>query len=133
MDPASADSAGRVLILVVEDDEDIRAVLEMALSEQHDVISAAAGEEALELLRVRTPSVVLLDWTLPDMTGDDFIEEARARPGHSALVPIVVVSGRSDVVARARASGSLVCPKPCGIPELLSAIQRALSEAPRRS
>jgi response regulator NasT len=59
-------------ILVVDDDDSIRATLKTLLeAEGFDVIAeAGAGSEAVELVRLRRPGVVVLDWKLPYMAGD---------------------------------------------------------------
>ena len=58
------------LILVVDDEEDIRDLLVFNLKrEGYDTIEAADGVEALEQVRVHRPSLILLDVMLPRMDG----------------------------------------------------------------
>ena len=66
-------------ILVAEDEESIRWVLERACSQHgHAVTAVATGTEALHLLQERSFDVALLDIKMPDLTGLDVLSQARA-------------------------------------------------------
>ena len=65
-------------ILVAEDDDDIRSVFEMVLGESYDIRSASTASHALSLAAAWTPDVVLLDWTLPDASGEEVVRRLRA-------------------------------------------------------
>ncbi|HKQ70658.1 MAG TPA: response regulator [Polyangiaceae bacterium] len=119
----------RPLVLVAEDDEDIRSVFEMVLAERYDVKCAATGAEALAIAAVSRPAVVLLDWTLPDASGGDVAAGLRAIRPDFAKLPIVIVSGTSTVKTLAARIGAVPCPKPCDVNQLMSAIERALDPA----
>lgn len=85
--------AGRLLL--VEDDADARATMKMALEDQDiDVVEAADGIEALVEAAKQPPTVVLLDLTLPRLSGQEFMTAYRQIPGRHA--PVVVVSGARD-------------------------------------
>lgn len=77
-------------ILIVEDDEAVRKVIEKLLrGRDRDLRGAGAGWEALAVLREQRPDLIVLDFFLPDMVAVSFISEARKIcPG----VPIVIVS-----------------------------------------
>jgi DNA-binding response OmpR family regulator len=114
-------------VLLAEDDEDIRSVFEMVLSEHFDISCAATGAEALHLAQSWTPDVILLDWTLPDASGEEVVRKLRAMPPDVAALPIVVVSGASTVKTLAARIGAVPCPKPCDVDQLLAAIELALT------
>lgn len=82
-------------ILLVEDDPDIREVTAEILRESgYDVQEAEDGQGALEQL-LRMPSVpclVLLDLSMPVMTGQELLKQLRQTPRFENL-PVVVVSG----------------------------------------
>ena len=60
----------RPLLLVVEDDSDLRGVVALALRNYgYEVKEAGTGYEALRLIGVRAPDAVILDLGLPDMDG----------------------------------------------------------------
>jgi CheY-like chemotaxis protein len=113
-------------VLLTEDDEDVRSVFETVLGDRYDLMLAESGEQALALARGRRPDVVLLDWTLPDVTGAEFLQRLRALgPGFPEL-PIVVVSGTTSLREIARSVGAIACPKPCDVEQLTKAIEHAL-------
>lgn len=84
-------------VLVVEDDEGIRHLLQEWLSaEDHLVDGVRTAEEALGEVRHCRPDVVILDLGLPHMDGRAFVAALRQDPRLTDL-PIVLVSGRDDV------------------------------------
>lgn len=79
-------------ILVVEDNEDLRALFRDALSAAgFDVTEAGDGLQALQRLHNDLPDLVVLDLRLPMLSGVDVHESIRSRD-----VPIVVVSGSPE-------------------------------------
>lgn len=118
-------------VLVVEDEEQIRAVLCEALSmEGHDVQSVADGAEALALLGHWSPDVVLLDLMMPIMDGRQFLAE-RTRQGLARDARVVIVSAaRQTRVDDAEAHGvAAVVPKPFDLDLLLETVARAARSA----
>jgi DNA-binding response OmpR family regulator len=103
-------------VLVVEDDEGVRAFLTAVLQSQgYRVIAAGSGEEALQLLGAEPAQLAVLDVTLPGMDGFAVAEELEPD------VPVIIVTG-DPVGAYARTQGRTarfqVLPKPVA-PELL--------------
>jgi EAL domain-containing protein (putative c-di-GMP-specific phosphodiesterase class I)/DNA-binding response OmpR family regulator len=95
-------------VLVVEDDQDVRAGMCQALREASFLtIEAGTGEEALEVLESVQPAVVVLGMRMPGISGLDVIRLLRLRPTTDAL-PILLVtgSGDRDTVLRALAAGA---------------------------
>jgi serine/threonine protein kinase len=85
-------------ILVIEDDDTLRTVLEMGLtSEGYRVLVAGNGREGLLLAAEEAPHLVLLDVTLPGLNGFDVCRELRHR-GFNA--PIMMVTGKTEEVDR---------------------------------
>lgn len=85
-------------VLVVDDDEDIREVLEALIQRWgYAVATAGTGRQALDTLRAEheLPGLVLLDLTMPDMSGWAVRDEMLADP-RLAEVPVVVLSGMAD-------------------------------------
>jgi CheY-like chemotaxis protein len=122
--------AARQRVLLADDDDDVRSVFEIVLAETYEVRTAATGAETVILARSWQPDVLLLDWTLPDATGEEIVEILRARESGCEALPIVVVSGDATVKEIAQRIGAVACPKPCAVDELMAAIERAL-EKPR--
>jgi two-component system, OmpR family, phosphate regulon response regulator PhoB len=85
------------VVLVVDDDDDIRAVLRDLLGDQgYLVVEASTGGEAVEFCAGQQPDLVLLDLGLPDMSGLDVLVELR----EASSAPIIVLSGRSGEADR---------------------------------
>jgi CheY-like chemotaxis protein len=88
------------LILLIEDDDDLREV-EVGILERAGfrVASAREGGEALQLVEREMPKVIFLDMRMPGMDGWAFAREFRARHDHSA--PIVVITAAASAEKRA--------------------------------
>ncbi len=97
---AAADKDNRTVVLVVDDDPDIRLALEMLLGyEGYGVWTAKDGEEALARLEAeaqkgRRPGVVLTDLKMPRLDGLGLLERIRAR---SDGPPVILISGHGDI------------------------------------
>jgi DNA-binding response OmpR family regulator len=117
----------RPLILLAEDDDDVRDVFEMVLADHYDVVCAETGEQALSRAHEHRPDVVLLDWTLPDLAGDEVVRRLREAAPPVSSAAIVLVTGSSSVEALAQRLNVVACPKPCDVEHLLSAIRQALA------
>jgi CheY-like chemotaxis protein len=84
-------------VLVVDDLEDNRAVLERRLTRrQHHVVTAASGEAALRLLREASFDLVLLDVLMPDVDGFEVLERMKADPG-TRDIPVIMISALDDL------------------------------------
>ncbi|MBI5432561.1 MAG: sigma-54-dependent Fis family transcriptional regulator [Planctomycetes bacterium] len=92
--------AERITVLVVDDEGDVRASLEMVLQyEGYDVWTARGGEEALARLTReeqggKTAAVVLCDVKMPRMDGLETLEKLLARPAAPA---VIMISGHGDI------------------------------------
>ena len=87
-------STARPLVLIADDEPDIRRFLRMQL-EDVDVIEAADGAEALDLAKQRQPQLVLLDQMMPEMDGIEAC--ARIRANHTTRgTAIIILTARAD-------------------------------------
>ena len=90
-------------ILYVDDDPILREFASVNLSgEQASVALAADGIEALEQLRGVLPDIMVLDLEMPQMDGFEVLARLRDDPAWAGL-PVIVATGREDVVAIDRA------------------------------
>jgi CheY-like chemotaxis protein len=81
------------VILVVDDDGPILVLMRNLLKEfGFQAVTAATGPEAIDAARQQQPALVLLDWNMPGMTGDQVIRTLRGEPGLDKL-PILILSG----------------------------------------
>lgn len=79
-------------ILLVDDDSDIRALLGGFLSEEgYHVHTAQDGRHALRLLETLQPDLILLDYKMPGMNGQQFLAE-RAGQVRLQCIPVVILS-----------------------------------------
>ena len=110
-------------ILVIDDEAQIRRLLEIALeSKGWEVFSASCAEEGLDSARADKPDVILLDLNLPDLSG----VAALARLREWSTVPVIVVSVRDaeeDIVALLDAGADDYVTKPFYTNVLVSRIQ----------
>ncbi len=97
-------------VLHIEDQPDIQTILRLMLqaTKQFKVDGAATGEAGLALAEDVKPDVILLDYTLPDLTGDQILEKLRANPA-TAQIPVIMLTALTDNmdVQRCRAFGAL--------------------------
>ena len=116
-------------VLVIEDDPTIRRLIVESLADSGiDVLAAVDGTHALRSALAVPPSVVVLDLSLPEMDGADFVERWRTRHPEALGVPIVVVSGRQDAGEIATKLGATqLFKKPFMVDELVRVVSRALN------
>lgn len=110
-------------VLVVEDDDDVLGLIADVLRDRgHTVHCARDGNDALKRLGERGFELILLDLTLPDMSGDEFLE-LRERTPHLATIPVVILSGSDDAYAFGEGRKIPVLRKPFRASELLSLVE----------
>ncbi len=123
---ASIPSVTVVIILIVDDESDIRqAVAEVLSYEGYQVIDACDGAEALVKARAYHPELVLLDLMMPRMNGWQFREAQKHDPDVSKI-PVVVLSalGPDGLDAEGYVG------KPFDADELVTAVRRYASPPP---
>ena len=120
----------RSTILVVDDQIDLRDAIAVLLDvEGYDVADAENGRDALQYLQTHANvAAIVLDLAMPVMDGWQFLAERRKDPMLSDI-PIIVVTGVSDVRRRQRELGDVtVLGKPFHFDELIRELRRALEE-----
>jgi len=96
---AGASSEKRPLILVADDNADMRQYLVRLLSERYEVRAVADGQAALEALRDGRPALVLTDVMMPHLDGFGLLHELRSNPETKAI-PIILLSARAGEESR---------------------------------
>jgi two-component system, cell cycle response regulator len=88
-------------ILIAEDDPVLRRLLRAKLAEAgHELVEAADGEQAWELVQRERIRLLLVDWMMPRLDGPELIRRIRAAgwPGYTYVILLTARSGRNDVV-----------------------------------
>lgn len=122
-------------VLVVEDESEIRELIELHLIRAgHRVDTAASAEEAWNLLKGKNYSLVILDWMLPGLSGLEVARFLRRDP-KSADIGILMVTAKSepeDIISGLESGADDYVTKPFD-PAILMARVRALLRRTRRS
>jgi CheY-like chemotaxis protein len=110
-------------ILLVDDDFDIRETLAELLRERgYSVVTAAHGQEALDILRrPLRPCLILLDLMMPVMDGYEFLDELAKDPALASLPVIVITAGAS--LGRQRINRPVMS-KPFNLNQLMASVAR---------
>lgn len=113
-------------ILVVDDEFDSRRALEILL-ELHgfDVTPAANGEEALNILRSRKFDIILTDWMMPVMSGQELLRRMQVEKIAEGA-PVVVLTAAAEAVTSLEPDCARVIGKPFDIWALLATIEELL-------
>ena len=83
----------RKRILIIEDHESIRLLLGTMLSKSYEVVTTKDGLEGMAwLVKGNLPDLILLDMSMPRLSGNDFLRNIR-QSGFFRDIPVIVVSG----------------------------------------
>lgn len=129
--PPEPTSRAERVVLIVDDEDDIRRMLRRVLSGRNiRVVEAARGSEALSAVREHEPDAILLDAMLPEIHGFDICRRIKGskKYGH---IPIIMVSAiyrgwRFAEDLKASYGVAEFLEKPFKISELVAAVERAL-------
>jgi two-component system OmpR family response regulator len=115
---------GDPLILVVEDDTELRGVLRRGLAEEgFEVAVAADGSEALRIASERGPDLLVLDIGLPDADGRDVCQALRAQGTRAPVLFLTARDAVADRLAGFGAGGDDYLTKPFHFEELLARLR----------
>ncbi|HWG74190.1 MAG TPA: response regulator transcription factor [Acidimicrobiales bacterium] len=118
-------------ILLAEDDEGLRSVVERGLRESGYVVDAVPdGDQAAAYLRLYDYSAVVLDWRMPKRSGLEVLIELRAGRMPTPVLMLTARDTTSDRVAGLDAGADDYLVKPFDFPELLARIRALLRRPP---
>jgi signal transduction histidine kinase/CheY-like chemotaxis protein len=125
--------AQRQALLYIEDNLANLKLVQRVVAHRHDVeiIPAMQGGLGLDLAREHQPALILLDLHLPDIPGDQILQQLREDPA-TAPIPVVVVSADAtpgQVQRLLTAGASAYLTKPYEVEELLRILDEALSHS----
>jgi CheY-like chemotaxis protein len=126
---SSRDASRGRRILVVDDDPDIRALANLALSQDgHVVTEASGGQEALALIAAEAPDLLVLDLLMPVQGGLEVLKILRSRPATAALPVVLLTAMDDEVTTRAgfEFGATDYVTKPFSIPQLAARVRACL-------
>jgi CheY-like chemotaxis protein len=122
-DPHVSAEATPRRILLVDDDEDVRRLLQATFAiNDFELLEAEDGERALELVDERSPELLVLDWQLPGRSGREVLEELKRRTPTPRVLVLTADPGAAEEAAEADA----FLTKPFSPVQLLAEIDRLL-------
>jgi CheY-like chemotaxis protein len=118
-----------VRVLLIEDAEDIiRLITNILEDEDYSLIVAGDGEEGLAAARAETPDVILLDMSLPRLSGWDLAPRLRAEGITTPIIALTAHAMRDDRERALAAGCDDYLSKPFEIDDLLEALARHTTE-----
>jgi DNA-binding NtrC family response regulator len=114
-------------VLVVDDDNEMRDTLaEVLRMEGIETITAGRVDDALKLVAIHTPAVVVADYQLPDGTGIDLAHEVKA---HDPEIPVLLLTGYATLDTAIASVGQLdaYLIKPVAPPQFQKSVADALA------
>ena len=127
----SAAKPSKALILLVDDDIDLRGILHRFLERSgFSVATAGNGREALERLEIQRVDLLLTDLMMPEISGIELIQTVRLR---NLSIPIIAMSADADLrndgslELAALAGAQVVLEKPFAMNRLIREVQRLLA------
>ncbi len=121
------------LVMVIEDEEALGLMLKYNLEKEgYEVIVESRGAKALGEVEKYAPSVILLDWMLPEISGVEICKLIRAKPDIKNI-PIIMLTAKGeeeDKVKGLSAGADDYVTKPFSIPELMARVKANMRRAP---
>ena len=121
------------LVMVIEDEEAIGLMLKYNLEKEgYEVIVEPRGAKALGEVEKHAPSVIILDWMLPEISGVELCKLIRAKPDIKDI-PIIMLTAKGeeeDKIKGLSAGADDYVTKPFSVPELMARVKANMRRAP---
>jgi DNA-binding response OmpR family regulator len=122
--------AAKPTILVVEDDDDCRAVLQDLLElNGYAVKTCPNAHRAVDVALAAPPALMIIDYMMPDADGGWVIRSLRESSGPASRVPVVLTSGSEEGRLIAERLGVQSLEKPFDVNRLLELVQALVRKA----
>lgn len=119
-------------ILIIDDEANLRKTLAQILSARgYSVLEAEDGASAVKILRDSSPDLIISDWKMPHMGGEELLQHLRGQP-RLASIPVIVITafGSSHSAIEAVRLGAYdFVTKPFDLDEIVLAAERALDHS----
>ncbi len=120
-------------IMLVEDEEALAFLLKYNLEKEgYEVLWEARGGKAVAEVEKNMPSVIILDWMLPELSGVEICKMIRSKPDIKTI-PIIMLTAKGeeeDKIKGLSAGADDYVTKPFSIPELMARVKTQLRRAP---
>ena len=120
-------------VMIVEDEEALALLLKYNLEKEgYNVIWEPKGSKAVASIEKNLPSVILLDWMLPEMSGVDVLRALRSKPDIKSI-PVIMLTAKGeeeDKVKGLSAGADDYVTKPFSVPELMARVKTNLRRSP---
>lgn len=121
-------------VLIVDDVTTIRGFVRAAIAPlRYTILEASHGARALELCRQEQPDLVITDWNMPGMRGDELIQRIRAEDPETRIVVLTAEAARSQVGAMLALDIQGYVLKPFQLPALRRRVEAILLQRQPRS
>ena len=120
--------AGKQLILVVDDNDDLRALIRSCLADQYEIVEAKDGDEGLEMAHKYIPDLILLDVLMPKMTGTELCRKLKEtdKTDHIPIIMLTALQTNEDKMAGLRAGADSYISKPFYPEHLLIRVEKLI-------
>lgn len=128
-----SDHPDQTTVLIIEDNDDVRAYIRRSLEDSYRILTATNGEEGMQQARSELPDLIVSDVMLPDVDGYEIAKQLKASAS-TECIPIVMLTARaaeSDHVTGYESGAEAYVTKPFS-PETLRAVITRLLEERRR-
>jgi DNA-binding NtrC family response regulator len=117
----------KIRILVVDDDESLRRVMQMQLEEAgYEVLAAPQGQDALTLMEDATPALVITDLKMPGISGLDLLRKLREVYPETTVIMVTAFGTVSTAVEAMKAGAYDYISKPVDYEQLMLVVNRAM-------
>lgn len=121
------------LVMIIEDEEALALLLKYNLEKEgYEVIWESRGNKAIAEVEKSCPSVVLLDWMLPEMSGVEICKIIRSKPDikNTPVIMLTAKGEEEDKIKGLSAGADDYVTKPFSVPELMARVKAQLRRAP---
>jgi len=129
--PSASPTPNAPVVLVAEDDPEIRSMLVRALGSKYTVYEARNGKEAHEIIAaIPAPAALVCDWMMPEMSGIQLVRRLRKDPALSRI-PVLILTAKStvqDVANGINAGARHYMTKPFKLAELMAKVDSMVAK-----
>ena len=119
-------------VMVIEDEEALALILKYNLEKEgYNVVWESRGNRAIAQIEANHPSVILLDWMLPEISGVEICKMIRNKPDIKNI-PVIMLTAKGeeeDKVKGLSAGADDYVTKPFSIPELMARVKTNIRRA----